>query len=265
VCLAGLEALFSAGRRRLRPAAPRLPRSGPFCHHGGHGGAGRPDGGRGRPDRRHASPAGQLLPLRRSGVSAVVPQLADANALAALAGELMQAVSASYRIASHSLPCSRRWEWPGGWPPRGGRRFPAGGRVDAPSGAAGLRPPEPLPRGAAAGGTGSLLPADRGPDQGPAPRVRGPGPLARPGWARSRPVRVSADGAPDQPQRRTGSGGDQPGASGPARLGRRHRPSRDGPSADEREPLGPAAGSADPGFWGRLDWRSRSSGDLPPG
>ena len=50
----------------------------------------------------------------------MVPQLADANALAALAGELMQAVSASYRIASHSLPCSRRWECPGGWPPRGG-------------------------------------------------------------------------------------------------------------------------------------------------
>ena len=53
----------------------------------------------------------------------MVPRLADANALAALAGELVRAVSASYRIASHSLPCSRRWGWPGGWPPRGGRRF----------------------------------------------------------------------------------------------------------------------------------------------
>ena len=53
----------------------------------------------------------------------MVPRLADANALAALAGELVRAVSASYRIASHSLPCSRRRGWPGDWPPRGGRRF----------------------------------------------------------------------------------------------------------------------------------------------
>lgn len=53
----------------------------------------------------------------------MVPRLADANALAALVGELVRAVPASYRIASHSLPCSRGGGGPAVGRLGGGRRF----------------------------------------------------------------------------------------------------------------------------------------------